>query len=220
MGRANDTYDQRVLATPKIKFCGLTRAEDVLAAVVLGVDAIGFNLARGPRKISVEQAAELARLLPPFVVVVALLVDADEATIMAAVSALRAGAVQLHGVEPPELAARLRLRLPVIKAFNVTGPAVLAAAAAYPCDAVLLDAPAVAGSGGTGASWDYRQAAVGMGVGKPVLLAGGLKPDTVAAAIAAARPFAVDVSSGIESAPGVKDAEKMQRFVAAVRLQC
>jgi phosphoribosylanthranilate isomerase len=202
--------------SPRIKFCGFTRAEDVRAAVGLGIDAIGLNLARGPRRIDLARAAELARLLPPFITAVGLFVDAGEAEILAAVQAARLQAVQLHGDEAPELANALRRRLPVLKAFRIAAAADLARVRGYPADAYLLDAAVPGQHGGTGATWDWSLLA-GVDLGAPVVLAGGLRADTVAAAIAATAPWAVDVSSGIESAPGLKDAARMAAFAAAVR---
>ncbi len=199
---------------PRVKFCGFTRPEDVRLAVDLGVDAIGLNLARGPRRIALDHAASLARLVPPLVSAVALFVDADEATILAALSATRCTAVQLHGHEPPELAERLRARVPVIKCFAISDAASLAAVRGYPADAYLLDAAVPGLSGGTGQSWDHRLLA-GAVFDRPVVLAGGLKPGNVASACAAVKPWAVDTASGIESAPGVKDAGLMRAFLAA-----
>jgi phosphoribosylanthranilate isomerase len=196
----------------RIKFCGLTRLEDVRAAMALGADALGFNLARGPRKLPLERAVELARELPPFVVSVAVFADADEATIEAAMSAGRFQAAQLHGDEPPELAERLRKRFPVLKAFSVADAAALERVRAYPADAYLLDAP----GGGSGKSWNYELLR-GVDLGHPLVLAGGLTPETVGAAVATARPWGVDVASGIESSPGIKDRARMKAFVAEVR---
>jgi phosphoribosylanthranilate isomerase len=196
----------------RIKFCGITRPEDVRAAVELGADAIGFNLARGPRKLPLERAVELARELPPFVVSVAVFVDADEAAILAAMAAGRFQAAQLHGAEPPELSERLRRRFPVLKAFSVADAAGLARVRGYPADAYLLDAAAA----GSGKSWDYGLLR-GVDLGHPIVLAGGLTPATVRAAVAAARPWGVDVASGIESAPAIKDRAKMAAFIAACR---
>lgn len=200
----------------KIKFCGFTRESDVLTAIDLAVDAIGLNLARGPRRIPVERAAELARLIPPMVTAVALFVDADEATILDAMRVTRCTAVQLHGNESPELAERLRSRFPVIKAFAVKDAAALAAVRGYPADAYLLDAAVPGVAGGSGVSWDHHLLA-GVTFDRPVILAGGLGPTTVASAIAATRPYGVDVASGIESAPGAKDEALMRAFVAACR---
>jgi phosphoribosylanthranilate isomerase len=200
----------------KIKFCGFTRPDDVRDAVDLGVDAIGLNLARGPRRIGLDQAAALARLVPPLATAVALFVDADEDAILAALRATRCTAVQLHGHEPPELAERLRARVPVIKAFAIGDAASLAAARGYPADAYLLDTAVTGVAGGTGRRWDHRLLA-GAALDRPLILAGGLAPDNIAAACAATRPYGVDTASGIESAPGIKDAARMRAFVEAAR---
>lgn len=203
------------MAAPRIKFCGFTREVDVRAAMVAGVDALGLNLARGPRRITVDQAAGFARLLPPFITAVALFVDQDEATILEAMRITRCSAVQLHGDEPPELAERLRARFPLLKAFAIRTAADLARVRGYPADAYLLDTALPGVAGGTGVAWDHTLL-TGQDLGAPVVLAGGLRPDTVAAAITTVRPWAVDTASGIESAPGIKDAAKMAAFVAAV----
>ncbi len=198
----------------RIKVCGLTRAEDVDACVAAGVDAVGFNLARGPRRIAAAHAAMLIARLPPFITAVALVMDQAEADIHTALDQAPFQAVQLHGAEPPELAQRLARRLPVIKACTLGG---LPAHAGYPCAALLVDAPAPAGiGGGTGMAWDYAAVRV-HGGGRPLILAGGLRPETVAAAVRAAQPWAVDVSSGVESAPGCKDPAAITAFVAAAR---
>ncbi len=196
----------------RIKICGVTRPEDVRACLELGVDAIGFNLARGPRKLTIERAAELVALVPPPVCPVLLVADAGEDDVLEWLRRTRCQAVQLHGAEPAELAARLRARLPVIKAFAMRGAEDLATAAGYPCDVALLDS----GAGGTGTAWDHRLLA-GRDLGKPVMLAGGLTADNVAAAIAALRPWAVDTAGGVESTPGIKDRAHIARFVAACR---
>jgi len=200
----------------RIKICGLTRPEDVRAALAAGVDALGFNLARGPRRLDVEAARALVALVPPLVTAVALFVDADADTILAAVQRTRCAAVQLHGGEPPELADYLRARLPVIKAFAISDAASLTAVRGYPADAYLLDASVPGQAGGTGVRWDHHLLA-GLDLGRPVVLAGGLTADNVAAAVRSARPWAVDTASGVESAPGIKDHQCMRRFVAACR---
>ncbi len=200
----------------KIKFCGFTRDEDLHAAIDLGVDAIGLNLARGPRKISVERAAELARLIPPFVTAVALFVDADDVTILEAMRVTRCTAVQLHGNESPELAERLRTRFPVIKAFAVKDATALSAVRGYPADAYLLDAAVPGVAGGSGVAWDHHLLA-GVTFDRPVILAGGLNPMTVAPAVAVTKPYGVDVASGIESAPGVKDVALMKAFIETAK---
>lgn len=200
----------------KIKFCGFTRENDVLTAVDLGVDAIGLNLARGPRKITVDRAAELARLIPPFVTAVALFVDADDLTILEAMRVTRCTAMQLHGNEPPELAERMRKRFPVIKAFAVKNAAALSVVRGYPADAYLLDAAVPGVAGGSGVEWDHHLVA-GVTFDRPVILAGGLNPTTVGPAIAATKPYGVDVASGIETAPGIKTWGLMNAFMSACR---
>ncbi len=199
----------------RVKFCGFTRAADVHAAVACGVHALGFNLARGPRRIGLEQAAELCRLVPPLVATVALFADADEEAMLSAAARLRASAIQLHGRESAELCERLRRRLPVIKAFAVTDRASLEAVRGFPADAYLLDTASAGGSGGSGSAWDHRLLA-GLELGRPMILAGGLAPGNVAAAVRATGPWAVDVASGIESGPGLKDATRMAAFMAAL----
>jgi phosphoribosylanthranilate isomerase len=202
--------------TTRVKFCGFTRAADVHAAVACGVHALGFNLARGPRRISLEQATALCRLVPPLVATVALFVDADEEGMLSAALSLRASAIQLHGHESPELCERLRRRLPVIKAFAVSGRASLEAVRGFPADAYLLDTASAGGSGGSGAAWDHRLLA-GVELGRPLILAGGLDADNVAAAVRVTRPWAVDVASGVEASPGLKDPLRMAAFMAALR---
>jgi phosphoribosylanthranilate isomerase len=200
----------------RVKVCGITQREDLDAACAAGVDALGFNLAKGPRRIGLEQAAALCAATPPFVTRVLLFVDAELAVIRAALRATRADAVQLHGDEPPELARELQREIQVIKAFRVRDAASLDAVAAYPADAYLLDAWVEGAEGGTGASWDHRLLADRQWE-RPLILAGGLRPENVAAAVAATRPWAVDTASGVEAVPGRKDAAAMTAFVRAAK---
>jgi len=198
--------------TVRIKFCGMTRAADVTAALALGVDALGFNLARGPRRISTDQAQSLVALVGPLVVSVALFVDADEEQILEAMRCTRCQVAQLHGAESMDLVQRLRSRFPVIKAASLRQPGDLAALRGHPADALLLDGA----HGGSGQPWDLALCA-GEPFDRPIILAGGLRPETVAAAIARVRPMGVDVASGIESAPGQKDPQRMADFIRAAR---
>lgn len=200
----------------KIKICGLTRAADVDAAVAAGADLVGFNLACGPRRISLSRAIPLARRVPPGVAVVALFVDAAEPEILAAASALRCCTVQLAGDETPDLCERLGRRLRVIKTFRIGCAADLDAVDGHPADAYLLDAKVAGLRGGTGAAFDHRLLA-GRRFARPLVLAGGLGPANVAAAVRAVHPWAVDAASGVESAPGLKDAARMRAFVRAAR---
>jgi len=204
------------MARTRIKFCGFTRVDDVDVAVGLGVDAIGFNLAKGPRRIGIDQAALLAHRCPAYVTPVLLTVDADVHQVLELLLATRCTAVQLHGDEPPEVAAELRRRVPVCKAIAVSSAADLARMRSYPADSFLLDHRAPPGvHGGTGVAWDWSLLH-GVTFAVPVILAGGLHADNVGAGIAAVHPWAIDVASGIESSPGVKDAARMAAVVAAV----
>ncbi len=208
----------RIPGLTRVKICGLTRIEDVQAAVAAGVDAIGFVFVPGtPRCVTVEWAALLRRGVPPFVTAVGLFVDVPVETVLSTVESVRLDAVQLHGVEPPELAAACMKRTRVIKAFRVRGRDTIAELERYRevADAFLLDAFVPGAHGGTGASFDWDLAVGALAAGRPVILAGGLNPDNVGEAVRRVRPFAVDVSSGVESAPGLKDAGRIREFVAA-----
>jgi phosphoribosylanthranilate isomerase len=198
----------------KVKICGITRLEDALLAVEAGADALGFNFwPRSKRFVSPETAREIVRVLPPFTVAVGVFVNPTRDEVLRAAEVAGFQAVQLHGDEPPELAASLPL--PVIKAIRIEGRASLAAMAAHRPAAFLLDAPS-AGYGGSGATFDWAIAAEAARTAR-VLLAGGLSPENVAAAVRAVRPYGVDVASGVERAPGVKDPEKLVRFVRAAK---
>ena len=197
----------------RVKICGLTRVEDALAAERAGADAVGLVFApRSKRRVGLERAAAVSRALGPFIARVGVFVDAPLAEVERAVEAAGLTAVQLHGQESAEYAARLRGRVAVLRAVAFAPGLTPAALAGYPADAFLLDA-AVPGSGTTFA---WREASAWRGHPR-LVLAGGLTPANVGAAVAALAPYAVDVASGVESAPGVKDAEAIARFVAAAR---
>ncbi|MFT3762037.1 MAG: phosphoribosylanthranilate isomerase [Pseudoxanthomonas sp.] len=205
------------MSLTRIKFCGFTRAADLALAVELGVDYVGLVFApRSARRLSPEQARALRAAVPETIGVVALLMDnpADEAR--AIVDAVQPDALQFHGGEDAAFCAGFGL--PFWKAIAMGGQGVdaLGEFARYPsASAFLLDGHGAGEPGGSGQSFDWTLAP--QAVGKPVLLAGGLSPDNVGVAIRTARPWGVDVSSGIESAPGAKSAEKMRAFVDAVR---
>lgn len=200
----------------RIKFCGLTRPGDVRLAGEFGADALGFVFAaRSPRRLLPAQAAALREAVPPFVSVVALFMDTPRVEIEAAIRALRPHCLQFHGSESPAFCASFGL--PYIKTIAMAQPpgAVRAAIEAHPAAAaLLLDGHAPGEAGGRGEVFDWAAIPA---IPRPWLLAGGLTPDNVGAAIRAARPFAVDVSSGIETAPGHKDGRKMQQFIEEVR---
>ena len=204
----------------RIKFCGITRAADAAAAVSLGVDAIGFVFyAPSPRYIELEQAAAIARALPPFVCKVGLFVNERAATVEQTCAAVGLNVVQYHGDETPQECARA-LR-PWIKAIRVRPELDLAQECARyaAASAWLFDSYDEQLYGGSGKrfEWDLLPHTHR----RPIILAGGLTPDNVGEAIRATAPYAVDVSGGIEAAKGIKDHDKMRTFIAEVkRLEC
>jgi phosphoribosylanthranilate isomerase len=198
----------------RIKICGLTREADVDAAVAAGADAIGFVLyERSPRHVNLPRAAELARRLPPFVMPVLLTVNASPGQLQAAVAAVPQALLQFHGDESPaqcEAAARPYLRA----ARMAPGFDLLDFASRFRgARALLLDAH-VEGYGGGGKAFDWSL--IPPGVPLPVVLSGGLSAANVIEGIVRVRPWAVDVSSGVERSKGIKDAELMRRFCDAV----
>lgn len=200
----------------RVKICGLTRREDALAAVAAGADALGFIFYEpSPRHLSLPAAAEIIRAVPPFVAKVGVFVDAEAAFIQRAVAECGLDTVQLHGAEPPEFCRQFAV--PVIKAFRIRDRDSLRALPAYDTVAWLLDSFVPGKPGGTGAQFNWDLAAEAKKLGCPIILAGGLTPENVAAAVAKVRPYAVDVSSGVESAPGRKDEAKVRAFIAAAK---
>ncbi len=203
-------------APVRVKICGVTRLEDALLAVRLGADALGFNFWPGSKRFLAPAAArEIVRRLPPLVTAVGVFVNATQDELLRAVAASGVQVAQLHGDEPPALCGALPL--PVVKALRVRDAASLDALAAYDglVGAILLDSPSP-GYGGSGAAFDWSLAAAAAAA-RTVILAGGLRPANVAEAVRAVRPFAVDVASGVESAPGLKDGELMRRFIEAAK---
>jgi len=200
----------------RIKFCGMTRAEDIAAAAALGVDAIGLIFAeRSRRRLGLAEGRDLRRALPPFVAAVALSMDAGFTAQREIIDIVRPDWLQFHGSEPESDCARFGL--PYLKAVPMADARPVADwFADYPGAAgFVLDAHASGEAGGSGQCFDWAQ--VPAERPRPLLLAGGLEPDNVFDAIIAVRPYAVDVASGIESAPGRKCPQRMQRFVAEVR---
>jgi phosphoribosylanthranilate isomerase len=204
----------------RIKICGITREEDALAAIDAGADALGFVFVPGtPRFIEPGRAAAIVRGLPPFVSRVGLFVNAAPELIEATLAEVGLDTVQLHGDEAPEVGRSLLRRVRVIQAFRVQGPETLHRLPEHreSTHAWLLDAYVPGASGGTGARFDWTLAVQARDLGHPLILAGGLKPENIADAVRQVRPFAVDVSSGVESAPGRKDPEKVRQLIAAAR---
>jgi len=199
----------------RIKFCGITRLDDALRGIELGVDAIGFVFTRSSQRfIGIAHARAIRSELPPFVTTVALFMDDEAGWIEEVISGVQPDLLQFHGDESGGFASSFSR--PYLKSVPM-GSVVNASryVADYPGAAgFLLDSNARGAGGGTGEVFDWARAPQGAG---RIVLAGGLTAHNVAQAIATVRPYAVDVSSGIESAPGLKDPAKMQDFVMAVR---
>lgn len=201
--------------TVRVKMCGVVRLEDALLGVELGVDAFGFNFVEGsPRRVTPEQARDIISALPPFATKVGIF--ADERPRVMEATALLSGlnCLQLHGEEPPEMCAAITL--PWYKAHRV-GPAFRPESVTrYRSGTFLLDTAVPGKKGGTGRPFDWTVARLASAYGR-VILAGGLAPQNIDQAIATARPYAVDVNSGIESAPGRKDRRLLAEFMQGVR---
>lgn len=204
-------------AAPRVKICGLRSLDDALKAVDAGADALGFNFHPGsPRFVELRTAARIIAALPPFVATVAVWVNPGESALREALSACRWSALQFSGDEGEEIKGAFPHDL-VVRTARLKDRRSLKTALALPrCAAVLVDAGVPGTYGGTGklARWDL---AAELAAARTVALAGGLSPENVAEAVRIARPYAVDVASGVESAPGVKDAQKMRDFVRAAK---
>lgn len=202
--------------TIPVKICGITREADAKAALALGAAALGFVFyARSPRHVTPAQAAAVIRALPPFTCAVGLFVDADAALVRETLARAPLNLLQFHGDEPPGYCGQFGL--PYMKALRVRPDMDLVQyASRYSgARALLLDAYVEGVPGGTGSAFDWSL--VPRGLPLPVVLSGGLNAGNVAAAIRATRPAAVDVSSGVEASPGIKDEAKMAAFMSEVR---
>ena len=203
------------MATTRVKICGITNIDDARCAVFAGADALGFVFYRkSSRYISPAAAAEIVALLPPFVTTVGLFVNAGNNEIQQTMKTAGLNVAQLHGDESPEECAVSSY--PVIKAIRVKDAESLNGVDRYSVAGLLLDAWNDSHYGGTGETFDW-QLAKRLAGGLPLILAGGLTPDNVAAAITTVHPYAVDVSSGVESSPGNKDHDKIYQFIQQVR---
>lgn len=205
-----------VQQVPRVKICGITRLDDALHAVHCGADALGFVFyERSPRCVSPEQVRTMIAALPPLVTTVGLFVNQTAEIIRQVVAHCGLDVVQLHGDEPPEV-CRALAPCRVIKALRLRDAESLRDLEHFPASAILLDAWVPDRFGGTGHRCDWQLAAE-VAAGHTVMLAGGLAPDCVAEAVRRVRPYAVDVSSGVESAPGVKDPEKVAAFICEAK---
>lgn len=195
-----------------IKVCGTTSEEDALLAVAMGADAVGFIFAPSPRQVAPQFVADIVKRLPPEIVTVGVFRDESPQRVLAITQMAGLKAVQLHGHEGPEDSKWLSSRVPmVIQAFSAADARVRRAAG-YGAGVVLLDAP----NPGSGEVFDWSLAAE-VPPGPLVMIAGGLHPGNVAAAIARTKPWGVDVVTGVERVPGHKDPIKLRDFVAAAR---
>jgi len=199
-----------------VKICGITRPEDALAAARAGAHAIGLVFyAKSPRHVTPARAAEIIRVLPPFVTTVGLFVNATAEEVRAAVAKAPVGLLQFHGDETPEFCRQFKC--PYVKAVRVKpGVDLLQYTQEYhDAKALLLDNYVEGLHGGSGVAFDWSL--IPRGLPLPVILSGGLTPENVMEAVRRVRPIAVDVSSGVESAKGVKDAQKIAAFIKGVR---
>ncbi|MBI5765062.1 MAG: phosphoribosylanthranilate isomerase [Planctomycetes bacterium] len=206
----------------RVKICGITRPQDAVIAADAGADAIGLVFAKSPRQVTPSRAREIVAVLPPFVAAVGVFVNARPATIRRIVDVVGLTAVQLHGDESTAFIAQLGA-LRIIKALRVRDRSFvddIARLRDLCVSGVLLDAYSPTARGGSGKRFDWdlvnqaRQAGA-LDNAPPMILAGGLTPQNVRAAIRSVRPWAVDVSSGVESAPGIKSPNLIEQFVSA-----
>jgi phosphoribosylanthranilate isomerase len=203
------------LLRTRIKICGITSPEDARAAVELGADALGLVFYEpSPRSVSLEQAWEIARIVPPFVTLVGLFVNETKLTVRRTMEAVPIQLLQFHGEEEESFCRSFHA--PYIKAARVRpGLDLVKCAASYPsAQGLVLDAY-VEGYGGGGKTFDWSL--IPSRLPLPLILSGGLDADNVAGAVRAVRPWAVDVSSGVEAAKGIKDAGKIAAFIAGVK---
>lgn len=204
----------------RVKICGLTRPEDAQTAARLGADAIGLVFyEKSPRNVSLEQAQQICIALPAFVTKVALFLDPDTLLVTRVLDALDIDLIQFHGNESAEFCASFNR--PYIKALGMAGRHDLTEQADIYRDAcgLLLDSHVMGAAGGTGEAFDWK--IIPESLRHSIILAGGLKPENVAEAIRKVRPFAVDLSSGVEAEPGIKDATRMAQLINEVkRVDC
>ena len=200
----------------RIKICGITRWEDATAAIDLGVDALGFVFVKSsPRYVNAEQAREMVSRLPPFITSVGLFMNQSAREISEIIKIVDLDLLQFHGEETPHDCDQFGM--PYIKALPMGGNLVpMDYMANYPrSKGFLLDSHDVGESGGSGYTFDWTKIPQGLGI--PIILAGGLDATNVATAIVQTRPYAVDVSSGVEQSKGIKDRNKIKAFIDAVR---
>ncbi len=199
-----------------VKICGITSIADAQGAAEAGADMIGLMFYEGsPRHASLSQAVAISRSLSPFVQRVGVFVNPEAGQVMEAIAACGLNLLQFHGDETSAFCTQFGLMS--MKAVRVQNAESIATLENYQTDAFLLDAYSKAGLGGTGEQFNWDLALEAQKFGKPIFLAGGLTPENVADAVRKVRPFAVDVSSGVETAPGQKDMAKVRAFIQAAK---
>jgi phosphoribosylanthranilate isomerase len=200
----------------KVKICGITNELDGRAAAEAGADAVGFVFCeQSPRRVSIETAARAARALPPFIIKVGVFVNASEDLVFRAIAECSLSLLQFHGDESPDYCTQFGVMS--MKAFRIRDGDSLRRLPDYKTDAWLLDAYSPDKPGGTGETFNWDLAIEARRLGRPIFLAGGLTPENVGEAVRRVEPYAVDVSSGVEAAPGKKDHAKVRAFIAAAK---
>ncbi len=202
----------------RVKICGITNAEDALWAADCGADAIGFVFAKSRRQITSQQAAAIRRQLPPFISAVGIFVDPEPAQTREIFETVGLDFIQLYGGDEKHFLQESGLSTSrLIRAIPIGSEADLAAISGSSAGIILLDTKVDGTAGGSGKTFDWNIAAKAKACGKPIILSGGLNSDNVQTAMRIASPQAVDVSSGVESAPGKKDPEKVREFIRRVK---
>jgi phosphoribosylanthranilate isomerase len=200
----------------KVKICGITNLEDALLAAQAGADALGFVFwEKSPRAVLVDEAAGITRQLPPEIIKTGVFVNPPEDLVLRTVARCGLNLLQFHGEETPQFC--LQFGVMSMKAFRIRDASSLDSLTDYATAAWLLDAYTPGAPGGTGETFNWELARLAQGRGRPVFLAGGLTPTNVGEAIRQARPYGVDVSSGVEISPGKKDPEKVVEFLKAAK---
>lgn len=198
----------------RLKVCGIKRIEDALEAARLGYDALGFIFASSPRQITPQQAKAIINRLPPFIIRVGVFVNASKEKIIEVANYCGLDAIQLHGDEDPDFCQALKgFRL--IKALRIRNEDDIKLIANYPVNAILLDSYQEDKFGGTGKTFNWKLARLARQFKIPIILSGGLNPDNVAEAIKEVNPYGIDVCSGVEDAPGIKNRELLAKFLAS-----
>ncbi|MDD5737510.1 MAG: phosphoribosylanthranilate isomerase [Candidatus Omnitrophica bacterium] len=197
----------------RVKVCGITNLKDAEAACRLGADALGFVFAKSPRRIDAEKARSISLKTPPYISLVGVFVDEDIKKLLKIAEKCRIDCIQLHGNESINYCKQLKKYYKIVKAVRIGEKKNLDGLSGYDVDAFLLDTYRPGKAGGTGEKFDWNLALRVKKLGRPVILSGGLKPRNVRGAIRKVKPYAVDVSSGVESSPGRKSMKLMKEFI-------